>query len=127
MFCFLLAACSSPPEPTPVDFEKGKSVVINNTLPTIPVSTQAVIRSETSEKAWTYSATFMWSETAYSPQFYYAIAHADYVVVKAPDAQTWFTVRDWLKNNGMRGVVYFQKKSCFSCDSIEITFNKGGR
>jgi hypothetical protein len=126
MTCVLLAACSSPPEPTPVDFDKGANAIINSTLPKVPESS-GVIRSVTSSKGWSYSTTFTRSEAAYSTQFYYAMAHADYAVVKAPNANTWFLVRNWLKSNGMRGVVYFNEKPCFVCDAVEITFTKEDR
>lgn len=51
----ILAGCSSPPEPTPVQFEKANEV-INPSLPYVP-DFHGVIKSDVSGKGWVYEIT----------------------------------------------------------------------
>ncbi|ECN4023782.1 cag pathogenicity island Cag12 family protein, partial [Salmonella enterica subsp. enterica serovar Typhimurium] len=74
----ILAGCSSPPEPTPAQFEKANEV-INPSLPYVP-DFHGVIKSEVSGKGWVYEITSLSGVQARTPTFYYALAHADRVV-----------------------------------------------
>ncbi|HHW1526589.1 TPA: cag pathogenicity island Cag12 family protein [Escherichia coli] len=86
----ILAGCSSPPEPTPVQFEKANEV-INPSLPYVP-DFHGVIKSDVSGKGWVYEITSLSGVQARTPTFYYALAHADRIVVTTHDAGLWFRI-----------------------------------
>ncbi len=117
-----LAGCSSPPEPTPVEFGKVNEIV----TPSLPYMADfhGVIPSETNGLGWTFSRTFLTREDFTTPEYYYALAHADRVIVYTSKADLWFQVRDGLKAQGARGVIEWVCQSAFLPEQIKITFIK---
>lgn len=118
----MLSGCSSPPEPTPVEFDKTKEII----APSLPYlhDFYGVIPSETDSKGWEYSKTFSKREDFRTPEFYYALAHADRIVVFTSNAGLWFQIRDSLKEQGARGVVQWIYQSSFLSEQVKITFIK---
>ena len=120
-----LAGCSSPPEPTPVEFDKSNEVV----TPSLPyvADFHGVIPSETNYVGWTYNKTFSKREDFTTPEYYYALAHADRVTVYTSKAALWFQIRDGLKAQGARGVIEWVYQSAFLPEQVKITFIKTQR
>jgi hypothetical protein len=106
IICSLLAACSSPPKPTPVELEKGAPIAVNAAIPRITPST-GVIASQAITGAWTYHITLRDLQQTPDPTAYYALAHSEVADVSAPSGAAWFEVRDWLLISGFHGVVHF--------------------
>ncbi|EOS8600450.1 cag pathogenicity island Cag12 family protein [Escherichia coli] len=118
----ILAGCSSPPVPTPAQFEKANEV-INPSLPYVP-DFHGVIKSEVSGKGWVYEITSLSGVQARTPTFYYALAHADRVVVTTHDAGLWFRIRDLLKMEGATAVVEWRNEKSFLPEQVKIVFIK---
>ncbi len=118
----ILAGCSSPPEPTPVQFEKANEV-INPSLPYVP-DFHGVIKSDVSGKGWVYEITSLSGVQARTPTFYYALAHADRIVVTTHDAGLWFRIRDLLKMEGATAVVEWRNEKSFLPEQGKIVFIK---
>ncbi|HGY7168169.1 TPA: cag pathogenicity island Cag12 family protein [Escherichia coli] len=118
----ILAGCSSPPEPTPVQFEKANEV-INPSLPYVP-DFHGVIKSDVSGKGWVYEITSLSGVQARTPTFYYALAHADRIVVTTHDAGLWFRIRDLLKMEGATAVVEWRNEKSFLPEQVKIVFIK---
>ncbi len=118
----VLAGCSSPPEPTPVEFGKVNEIV----TPSLPYMADfhGVIPSETNGLGWTFKRTFSKREDFTTPEYYYALAHADRIVVFTSNAGLWFQIRDSLKEQGARGVVQWIYQSSFLSEQVKITFIK---
>lgn len=118
----MLSGCSSPPEPTPIEFDKAKEI-ITPSLPYLP-DFYGVIPSKTNGKGWEYSKVFTHKEDFRTPEYYYAMAHADRIVVFTNDAGLWFQIRDSLKLQGARGVIQWVYQRSFLPEQVKITFIK---
>lgn len=118
----MLSGCSSPPEPTPVEFDKADEVI----TPSLPylADFHGIIPSETNSKGWVYSKTFSQQEDFTTPEYYYALAHADRIVVFTDNAGNWFRFRDGLKRQGVRGVIEWQFGKTLLPEQVKITFIK---
>lgn len=118
----MLSGCSSPPEPTPVEFDKTDEA-ITPSLP-YPADFHGIIPSETNGKGWWYSKTFLQREDFTTPEYYYALAHADRIIVFTDNAGSWFQFRDGLKRQGARGVIEWQYGKTLLPEQVKITFIK---
>ncbi|OZT37335.1 cag pathogenicity island Cag12 family protein, partial [Salmonella enterica subsp. enterica serovar Heidelberg] len=70
--------------------------VINSSFPYVP-DFCGVRTSVVSGKGWAYEITSLSGVQARTPTFYYALGHADRIVVTTHDAGLWFQSRDLLK------------------------------
>lgn len=118
----MLSGCSSPPEPTPVEFDKANEVI----TPSLPylADFHGIIPSETNGKGWEYSKTFSERQDFRTPEYYYALAHADRIVVLTNNAGSWFQFRDALKHQGARGVIEWRYGDTLLPEQVKITFIK---
>lgn len=117
----LLAGCSSPPEPIPVEWDKP-AVNMNTGLPRWQPN-NAVIPAPVVTGHWMEHITGFNPDNVFSPSVWYAVAHSSQAAVSAPGSESYFTAKSWLRNAGYKGVITFiPKNNCLSCQSTEIFF-----
>ena len=97
--------------------------MINPSLPYVP-DFHGVIKSDVSGKGWVYEITSLSGVQARTPTFYYALAHADRIVVTTHDAGLWFRIRDLLKMEGATAVVEWRIEKSFLPEQVKIVFIK---
>ncbi|ECC9721816.1 TPA: cag pathogenicity island Cag12 family protein [Salmonella enterica subsp. enterica serovar Java] len=117
----LLAGCSSPPEPRPVEWDQPAEQINNN----FPQWTEnnLVIPAAVVSGHWSYYIANFSPENIYSTEVWYAVAHSSEVTVSAWNGENYFIARDWLRKHGYKGLVTFRKKTnCLTCTSTEIFF-----
>jgi|AGFS01.1.fsa_nt_gi hypothetical protein len=117
----LLAGCSSPPEPAPVNWEQPAQAV-TTTLPQWEPNA-VIVPSPVTQGHWSaYLARFT-PGGEYTAAQWYAVAHAAQAVVSAPDGAAYFAAKSWLRQGGYRGVVTFRPQTgCLTCNNTEIFF-----
>lgn len=117
----LLAGCSSPPEPLPVEWDKP-AVQMNTGLPRWEPD-DVVIPSPVVTGHWSQHIARFDPGDMFAPEIWYAVAHSSRVVVSAPDSQRYFMAKAWLRDGGYKGVTeYRQQGRCFTCNTTEIFF-----
>ncbi|KGT87021.1 hypothetical protein NG99_24405 [Erwinia typographi] len=119
----LLAGCSSPPEPTKVEWDKPVTAV-NASFPGWHENT-TVVRSPLASGPWAQTLTDFRYDGNYPSEVWYAVTHASRIMVSAPDASRYFTARDWLIRHGATGLMVYQPKTrCLTCTSTDIYFSR---
>lgn len=93
----MLAGCSSPPEPTPVEFEKA-NIAINGTME-VSVS-KKIIPSSLSIGGWSHSFVYT-KDLMPTIDNYYAIAHADSAEIIINDEKEYVLIENWLIEKGL--------------------------
>lgn len=117
----LLAGCASPPEPLPVKWDKPAEQM-NTGLPEWEAN-GAVIPSPLITGHWSQHIASFNSGNIFAPAVWYAVAHSSQAVVSAPDSESYFTAKSWLRAGGYKGLIEFRpKRSCLSCHTTEIFF-----
>lgn len=117
----LLAGCSSPPEPAPVNWE-ALPVPVTRTLPQWEPNS-VIIPSQVTQGRWSAYVARFTPGGVYSAAQWYAVAHAAQAVVSAPDSAGYFAAKNWLRQGGYHGVVTFRPHTgCLTCNTTEIFF-----
>jgi len=116
-----LSGCSSPQEPVQPDWDKPGEEM--NTMLSQWSTNRVILRSPRVDGHWSIKMTFN-PDAVYPPNLWYAVAHSNQVIVKAPDGDRYFRAKDWLRNNGYSGVITFQPKlnDYLTSNTTEIEF-----
>lgn len=118
-----LVGCSSPPKPTPVQFGKRGAQLVNPTLPLIK-EYPGVIPSESNGEAWEYSKAFPLPLNLTAPEAYYALAHADEIIIYTDNPYLWQKIRASLIQQGANGCIIQQQVQTAFPNHIYISFIK---
>lgn len=124
MFVLLLSGCSSPPPPPPVEWEKP-AAPMNSTLPQWSDTNITVTASAVTGRWSTVLYAFNESETVYTPEVYYAVAHSPRIVVATPGGASFFTAKNWLRKHGAKGVIQYRPKiRCLACYETDVYLSR---
>ena len=104
----LLAGCSSPPEPAPVEWDKP-AVQLNTDLPKWEPN-GAVIPSPVITGHWSQHIASFNPNNIFTPAVWYAVAHSSQAAISAPDSASYFTAKSWLRAGGYKGLIEFRPK-----------------
>ncbi|EQA6227966.1 cag pathogenicity island Cag12 family protein [Enterobacter ludwigii] len=119
----LLAGCSSPPEPLPVEWDKA-STVINTDLSDWQPN-KIIVPSLAVNGHWSKKIANFKPSNIFTPAVWYAVAHSSQAAVSAPDSQAYFTAKLWLRNGGYNGVIkYTPNKKHFNCLNTDIYLSR---
>ncbi|WP_130651537.1 TcpQ domain-containing protein [Candidatus Williamhamiltonella defendens] len=118
----MLAGCSSPPPPPPVNWS-GSAVEINSTIPDWKEN-HVVIPSPVIAGHWAKAMyDFEGEKRNYLPDDYFAVTHANQIVVLSQTSEGYFNAKRWLKTHGAKGVIDYQvKQRCLGCSKTDIYF-----
>lgn len=119
-----LAGCSSPPEPVAVKWDDPPTT-INNTLPQWQEN-KSVVRSPNVEGEWSLRlAGFKGDSGTYGPDFYYAVAHSNRIVVVSSSGTAWFKTKAWLQAHGATSTIeFYRKNSCLTCTVVDVYLSR---
>ncbi|WGM08744.1 TcpQ domain-containing protein [Arsenophonus nasoniae] len=118
----MLAGCSSPPPPPPVNWS-GSAIEINSTMPDWKEN-NVVIPSPIITGHWAKAIyDFDGEKGNYLPDDYFAVAHANQIVVLTQTSAGYFNAKRWLRTHGAKGVIDYQvKQGCIGCSETDIYF-----
>lgn len=103
----IITGCSSPPPPVPVAWDKAAEP-LNTRLPQWR-DNNVTVPSPTVNGKWTLSvSTHSFHDTTWTPAVFYAAAHSTRIVVSAQSGTDFFNARNWLRQNGAKGVIEYQ-------------------
>lgn len=128
MIVIILAAivtgCSSPPPPVPVEWDKA-AAPLNTRLPQWR-DNNVIVPSPTVNGKWTSSVSAQsFHDTTWTPAVFYAVAHSTRIVVSAQPRTDFFNARNWLRQNGAKGVIEYQPVfNCLTCRETTIYFSR---
>ncbi|WP_282677413.1 cag pathogenicity island Cag12 family protein [Serratia marcescens] len=103
----VVAGCSSPPPPTPVDWDKTPTAM-NGTLPEWREN-YVVNPAPHVDGKWSRVIRSFSTDTPYGVDVYYAVVHSSFVMVTANNADDFFNAKSWLRTHGAKGVIRYQK------------------
>ncbi|MDH8399163.1 cag pathogenicity island Cag12 family protein, partial [Klebsiella pneumoniae] len=64
-------------------------------------------------------------DTTWTPAVFYAAAHSTRIVVSAQSGTDFFNARNWLRQNGAKGVIEYQPVfTCLTCRETTIYFSR---
>ncbi|EKT1335133.1 hypothetical protein QDW80_004295 [Salmonella enterica] len=106
----LLAGCSSPPEPVPVEWDKPPAQM-NTTAPQHIKEASKVIPASKVTERWSRHLIRFTPDTPYLPAVYYTVAHSTTFIVFTPSGAEYFKAKDWLIHNGATGIITYKFKS----------------
>ncbi|HFN3662554.1 TPA: cag pathogenicity island Cag12 family protein [Enterobacter hormaechei] len=117
-----LSGCSSPPPPTPIEWDKTQS--LNTGIPEWREN-NLVIPSDTVSGRWMKILNnFKGDEGNYDISVYYAIAHSPVIVVHTSGG-AFFKAKEWLRKLGAKGVIqYHPVTDCMLCTNTSIYFSR---
>ncbi|HGJ5868299.1 MULTISPECIES: cag pathogenicity island Cag12 family protein, partial [Arsenophonus] len=117
-----LTACSSPPPPSAVNWS-GTAIEINGTMPDWKENS-VVIPSPIITGHWAKAIyDFDGEKGNYLPDDYFAVAHANQIVVLTQTSAGYFNAKRWLRTHGAKGVIDYQvKQGCIGCSKTDIYF-----
>lgn len=124
--CLLfLSACSSPPEPPQVDWEKNPQTMNSALMDWEPTFT--VVKADKVNSSWTkVIRNFSPENRLYSDEIFYAVAHSDSVIVESSRGDDFFTAKNWLRSNGAYGVIRYRYKSdSFGVKKVSVYLQRG--
>ncbi len=118
----LLAGCSSPPPPPPVNWS-GSAIEINSGMPDWKEN-KVVIPSPVIAGHWAKAIyDFDGEKGSYLPDDYFAVTHANQIVVLTQTSDDYFNAKRWLRTHGAKGVIDYQvKQGCIGCSETDIYF-----
>lgn len=118
----IITGCSSPPPPVPVAWDKAAEP-LNTRLPQWR-DNNVTVPSPTVNGKWTLSvSTHSFHDTTWTPAVFYAAAHSTRIVVSAQSGTDFFNARNWLRQNGAKGVIEYQPVfNCLTCRETTIYF-----
>lgn len=116
----IITGCSSPPPPVPVAWDKAAEP-LNTRLPQWR-DNNVTVPSPTVNGKWTLSvSTHSFHDTTWTPAVFYAAAHSTRIVVSAQSGTDFFNARNWLRQNGAKGVIEYQPVfNCLTCRETTI-------
>ena len=124
LLCSILAtACSSPPEPAAIDWDKPATQM----NPDISrwYEKKAFTPSEQVTGRWSLVITNFTGDTGtYSTNAWYAIAHSSHIVIAASDASEYWKASDWLRQHGSTALLSYQQKICLLCTVTDIYLSR---
>ncbi|WGM09016.1 hypothetical protein [Arsenophonus nasoniae] len=103
----LLVGCSSPPQPTAIDFNVKKAEIINLALPEIK-RFEGLIPSKNSGQPWKYTVQRHHLIEFSSLNYQYALAHADVVIIEANSEKIFNRVKSVLIKQGTVSPILYQ-------------------
>ena len=120
----IITGCSSPPPPVPVAWDKAAEP-LNTRLPQWR-DNNVTVPSPTVNGKWTLSvSTHSFHDTTWTPAVFYAAAHSTRIVVSAQSGTDFFIARNWLRQNGAKGVIEYQPVfNCLTCRETTIYFSR---
>lgn len=120
----IVTGCSSPPPPVPVAWDKAAEP-LNTRLPQWR-DNNVTVPSPTVNGKWTLSvSTHSFHDTTWTPAVFYAAAHSTRIVVSAQSGTDFFNARNWLRQNGAKGVIEYQPVfNCLTCRETTIYFSR---
>ena len=120
----IVTGCSSPPPPVPVEWDKAAEP-LNTRLPQWR-DNNVTVPSPTVNGKWTLSvSTHSFHDTTWTPAVFYAAAHSTRIVVSAQSGTDFFNARNWLRQNGAKGVIEYQPVfNCLTCRETTIYFSR---
>ena len=120
----IITGCSSPPPPVPVAWDKAAEP-LNTRLPQWR-DNNVTVPSPTVSGKWTLSvSTHSFHDTTWTPAVFYAAAHSTRIVVSAQSGTDFFNARNWLRQNGAKGVIEYQPVfNCLTCRETTIYFSR---
>ena len=120
----IITGCSSPPHPVPVAWDKAAEP-LNTRLPQWR-DNNVTVPSPTVNGKWTLSvSTHSFHDTTWTPAVFYAAAHSTRIVVSAQSGTDFFNARNWLRQNGAKGVIEYQPVfNCLTCRETTIYFSR---
>ncbi|HBS3655435.1 TPA: cag pathogenicity island Cag12 family protein [Klebsiella pneumoniae] len=120
----IITECSSPPPPVPVAWDKAAEP-LNTRLPQWR-DNNVTVPSPTVNGKWTLSvSTHSFHDTTWTPAVFYAAAHSTRIVVSAQSGTDFFNARNWLRQNGAKGVIEYQPVfNCLTCRETTIYFSR---
>ncbi|MEO2233002.1 cag pathogenicity island Cag12 family protein [Escherichia coli] len=120
----IITGCSSPPPPVPVAWDKAAEP-LNTRLPQWR-DNNVTVPSPTVNGKWTLSvSTHSFHDTTWTPAVFYAAAHSTRIVVSAQSGTDFFNARNWLRQNGAKGVIEYQSVfNCLTCRETTIYFSR---
>ncbi|EGZ3995986.1 Cag pathogenicity island protein Cag12 [Salmonella enterica subsp. enterica serovar Wichita] len=110
LFVVILAGCSSPPEPTPVEWDKTPAIKMNTQSPRWKENNTVVPAKDVTER-WSRHLIRFTPDTPYLPAVYYTVTHSTTFIVFASSGAEYFKAKDWLIHNGAAGVITYKFKS----------------
>lgn len=120
----LLAGCSSPPSPTPVDWDKTPTAM-NGTLPEWKEN-YVVNPAPNVDGKWSRVIKAFSDDKIYGVDVYYAVVHSSSIDIVTNDTDSFFKAKSWLRNFGARAVIRFKKNyDCITCSITNIYLSKG--
>ncbi|HCI6558943.1 TPA: cag pathogenicity island Cag12 family protein [Klebsiella pneumoniae] len=120
----IITGCSSPPPPVPIAWDKAAEP-LNTRLPQWR-DNNVTVPSPTVNGKWTLSvSTHSFHDTTWTPAVFYAAAHSTRIVVSAQSGTDFFNARNWLRQNGAKGVIEYQPVfNCLTCRETTIYFSR---
>ncbi|MDO2331534.1 cag pathogenicity island Cag12 family protein, partial [Escherichia coli] len=92
----VLTACSSPPEPPQVEWEKMPEVMNTQIMNWTPTSN--VIKSDNINSLWSkVLPDFKPENRLYDDSVFYAVAHSEKIVVRTSSFDSYWSAKDWLR------------------------------
>ncbi|EEE2004512.1 hypothetical protein CI266_004946 [Salmonella enterica subsp. enterica serovar Kotte] len=107
---FLLAGCSSPPEPTPVEWDDTPPQQMNTQSPHWKENNTVVPAKDVTEH-WSRQISRFNPAIPYVPDVFYTVTHSVKFVVFASNGTEYFKAKDWLIKNGANGTIIYRHKA----------------
>ena len=118
----VISGCSSPPEPPAVKWDKP----LSPTTSQLPLwqENRVVTPSPVISGIWTLAITdFQDVGQIWPPDIWYAVVHSTQITVSAPDATTFFSAKNWLRQHGATGLIAYRPKiHCLTCNTTDLFF-----
>ena len=124
MLAAIVTGCSSPPPPVPVEWDKAADP-LNTSLPQWS-DNNVIVPSPTVNGKWTSSISAQsFYDTIWTPAVFYAVAQSTRIVVTAQSGTDFFNAKNWLRQNGAKGVIEYQPVfNCLTCRETTIYFSR---
>lgn len=117
-----LSGCSSPPPPTPIEWDKTQS--LNASIPEWRENNLVIPSDIVSGRWMKILNNFKGEEGNYDISVYYAIAHSPVIVVHT-SGSSFFKAKAWLRKHGAKGVIQYQPVTdCMLCTNTSIYFSR---
>ncbi|EFB70481.1 cag pathogenicity island Cag12 family protein [Providencia rustigianii] len=116
---FLTACSSSPPEAPKVDW--GKKETSMNTQLMTWTPTHTVIKSDEVNEKWQKRIeNFIPENRFYDDAVFYAIAHANKIIIEVNGGHEFLNTKAWLQAHGANAVIQYQPKPKWLKNSTTI-------
>lgn len=120
----VLVGCSSPPPPTPVDWDKAPAAM-NGAIPEWKEN-RVINPAPNVNGKWSRVIKDFSDEKVYGIDVYYAVVHSSSINIITNDAGSFFRAKTWLQNFGAQAVINFKKNyDCITCSTTNIYLSNG--